>query len=41
MVEKFNTASEDNLKLLLSKPTNNFGLGSLFKKFILLGEEMQ
>ena len=29
-------SKEDNIKSLLSTPTNNFGLGLLFKKFIML-----
>lgn len=30
------TAKVENIKCLLSTPTNNFGLGLLFKKFLIL-----
>ena len=30
------TAKVENIKCLLSTPTNNFGLGLLFKKFLML-----
>jgi hypothetical protein len=42
MVEKNHSktlSTADNIKSLLSTPTNNFGLGLLFKKFIILNEE--
>jgi len=42
MVEKLTHKPQnkaDNVKSLLSTPTNNFGIGLLFKKFLILSEE--
>ena len=31
----------DQLQAMLQTPTNNFGLASLFKNFVLIGEQYQ
>ena len=35
------SAKVENIKCLLSTPTNNFGLGLLFKKFLMLSGSHQ
>lgn len=34
-----NPTKADSVKALLSTPTNNFGLGLFFKKFLILNED--